>query len=68
MRLTTLKPTNEKITKGEVSAAHFIPYKCHFNSNTLLTYNEELVRIIKIKGFAFSSAPKSKNMERATLA
>jgi type IV secretion system protein VirB4 len=56
MRLTTLKPVNEKITKGEVSAAHFIPYRCHFNSNTLLTYNEELVRIIKIKGFAFETA------------
>lgn len=56
MRLTTLKPKNEKITKGEVSAAHFIPYKCHYNSNTLLTYKEELVRIIKIKGFAFETA------------
>lgn len=56
MRFTTLKPKNEKITKGEVSAAHFIPYKCHFNSNTLLTYKEELVRIIKIKGFAFETA------------
>lgn len=56
MRLTTLKPKNEKITKGEVSAAHFIPYKCHYNSNTLLTEKEELVRIIKIKGFAFETA------------
>jgi type IV secretion system protein VirB4 len=56
MRFTTLKPKNEKITKGEVSAAHFIPFRCHFNSNTLLTYKEELVRIIKIKGFAFETA------------
>jgi len=56
MRLTTLKPKNEKITKGEVSAAHFIPYKCHYNSNTLLTEKEELMRIIKIKGFAFETA------------
>jgi len=56
MRLTTLKPANEKITKGEVSAAHFIPYKCHWNSSTILTHKEELVRIIKIKGFAFETA------------
>lgn len=56
MRFTTLKPKNDKITKGEVSAAHFIPYKCHYNSNTLLTEKEELVRIIKIKGFAFETA------------
>ena len=56
MRFTTLKPQKEKITKGEVSAAHFIPYKCHWNSNTILTHKEELVRIIKIKGFAFETA------------
>lgn len=56
MRLTTVKPANAKITKGEVSAAHFIPYKCHWNSNTILTHNEELVRVIKIKGFAFETA------------
>ncbi|OFW80537.1 MAG: type IV secretion system protein VirB4 [Alphaproteobacteria bacterium RIFCSPLOWO2_01_FULL_40_26] len=56
MRLTTLKPEKEKIAKGEVSAAHFIPYKCHWNSNTILTYKEELVRVIKIKGFAFETA------------
>lgn len=56
MRLTTLKPKNEKIVKGEVSAAHFIPYKCHYSANTLITYNEELVRIVKIKGFAFETA------------
>ncbi len=56
MRLTTIKPEKEKITKGEVSAAHFIPYKCHWNSDTILTYKEELVRVIKIKGFAFETA------------
>lgn len=56
MRLTTLKPSKEKIAKGEVSAAHFIPYKCHWNSSTILTYKEELVRVIKIKGFAFETA------------
>ena len=56
MRLSTLKPAKEKITKGEISAAHFIPYKCHWNSDTILTHKEELVRVIKIKGFAFETA------------
>lgn len=56
MRLSVPKPKKEKITKGEVSAAHFIPYKCHWNSDTILTHNEELVRVIKIKGFAFETA------------
>ena len=56
MRITTVKPAKEKITKGEVSAAHFIPYRCHWNSDTILTHKEELVRVIKIKGFAFETA------------
>lgn len=56
MRLSTVKPEKEKITKYEVSAAHFIPYKCHLNSSTVITYNEELVRVVKIKGFAFETA------------
>ena len=56
IKLSTTKPTKEKIAKGEVSAAHFIPYRCHWNSNTILTHKEELVRVIKIKGFAFETA------------
>lgn len=56
MRLSTVKPAKEKVTKYETSAAHFIPYKCHWNSDTILTRNEELVRVIKIKGFAFETA------------
>ncbi len=56
MRFSTVKPAKEKITKSEVSAAHFIPYKCHWNSNTLITNNEELVRVVQIKGFAFETA------------
>jgi type IV secretion system protein VirB4 len=56
MRFSTTKPEKEKVSKSEVSAAHFIPYKCHWNSDTILTHKEELVRVIKIKGFAFETA------------
>jgi type IV secretion system protein VirB4 len=56
MRIKTVKPEKEKITKGEVSAAHFISYRCHWNSDTILTDKEDLVRVIKIKGFAFETA------------
>lgn len=56
MRLSTVKPDNDKRTKSETPAAHFIPYKCHWNSNTLLTHNDELIRIVKVKGFAFETA------------
>jgi type IV secretion system protein VirB4 len=56
LRLSTIKAEKEKVTKYETSAAHFIPYRCHFNSDTILTYKEELIRVIKIKGFAFETA------------
>lgn len=56
LRFSTLKAKKEKIAAGEVSMAHFIPYQCHWNSNTILTYKEELIRVIKIKGFAFETA------------
>ena len=56
MRLTTIKAEKEKIAKSEVSASYFIPYRCHWNSDTILTYKEELIRVIKIKGFAFETA------------
>ena len=56
MRLSTSKPTKEKVARCEVSAANFIPYRCHYNSDTLLTKDESLIRVIKIKGFAFETA------------
>lgn len=56
IRLSAVKPAKEKVAKYEVSAAHFIPYRCHYNSNTILTDKEELIRVIKIKGFAFETA------------
>ncbi len=56
LRLKTVKPQREKIAKYEASASHFVPYKCHYNSDTILTHDEELIRVIKIKGFAFETA------------
>jgi len=56
MRFKTTKPAKEFISRSEVSAANFIPYKCHYNSNTILTKDESLIRVIKIKGFAFETA------------
>lgn len=55
-RFSTAKPRQEKIAKGEVSAAHFLPYKCHWDSTTILTEDEALLRVVKIKGFASETA------------
>ena len=48
MRFTTVKTKKHKLTKREVSMAHFIPYKCHWNSSTIITHDEKLIRIIKV--------------------
>ncbi len=56
MRFKTVKTTKHKLTKREVSMAHFIPYKCHWNSSTIMTHDEKLIRIIKVKGFSFETA------------
>ena len=56
LKFSTTKPKTESVAKAEVSAAMFIPYRCHWNSDTILTDKEEFIRIIKIKGFAFETA------------
>lgn len=39
----------------EAPVPDFIPYACHFDSNTILTKNGELLQIIKIIGFSSES-------------
>jgi type IV secretion system protein VirB4 len=56
VRFRVTKPSKEKIGKTEVGTANFIPYKCHYTSDTLLGKDESLIRVIKIKGFAFETA------------
>ena len=56
LKLSTTKSSKEKIASSEVSMSHFIPYKCHWNHNTILTHDERLIRVIKIKGFSFETA------------
>jgi type IV secretion system protein VirB4 len=50
------KLKNHNIGKREISISRFIPYKCHWNHNTILTKNDELIRVIKVQGFSFETA------------
>lgn len=49
--LTTL---NE--VRLEVPVPDFVPYACHYDANTILTKNGELLQIIKITGFSHEAA------------
>jgi len=44
---------NEKLQEATVE--EFIPYCSHFDENTILTKNGELLQVIKITGFTFDS-------------
>ena len=48
--------TNSAATGREVSAGEFIPYNYHYDKNTIITKNGELMQVIKLSGFAFETA------------
>ena len=50
------KPVKSSYAEQELHASNFIPYKCHWNHNTVLTKNNELLQVIKIGGFSFETA------------
>ncbi len=57
-----LKPLKRrKVSKAaqgerEISAATFIPYDYHWDRETIITKNQELLQVIKLDGFAFETA------------
>ncbi|MFN7038341.1 MAG: VirB4 family type IV secretion/conjugal transfer ATPase [Alphaproteobacteria bacterium] len=56
MKLKRTQTKKDKYAKSEYSASHFIPYLCHWNRNTILTKQKELLQVIKISGFSFETA------------
>lgn len=47
---------NDSNIKNEFPMSHYIPYKCHWDANTILTKNNELLQIIKVGGYSFETA------------
>ncbi len=50
------KVAKQNYADKEYPTSYFIPYLCHYNSNTILTKKKELMRIIKVGGFSFETA------------
>src|SRR5262249_19509837 len=44
------------VNANPVPMADFIPYFCHWDAETLITKEDELVQILKIDGFPFETA------------
>jgi type IV secretion system protein VirB4 len=56
IKLSVTRTAKESRSRKEKPTAHFIPYKCHWDSNTILTKKNELLQVIKIGGFSFETA------------
>ncbi|MCC8417650.1 MAG: VirB4 family type IV secretion/conjugal transfer ATPase [Rickettsia endosymbiont of Bryobia graminum] len=56
MKLSVTTTAKESRAKKEKPVLLFIPYRCHWDSNTIITKNNELLQIIKVGGFSFETA------------
>jgi len=56
LKFKKIQTEHQNIIKNEYSAGNFLPYVCHYNSNTLLLTENRLMRVIKVKGFSFETA------------
>jgi type IV secretion system protein VirB4 len=48
--------SKQKYAAKELHASKFLPYRCHWDNNTILTKNNELLQVIKVSGFSFETA------------
>jgi len=56
LQLKRRQVSKAKFSKRELSASEFIPYKYHWDKETIVTKNDELLQIIRIEGFPFETA------------
>lgn len=56
MKFFKSRTHKDKYAQQEVHVSHFIPYRCHWNRETILTKDNELLQVIKLDGFSFETA------------
>lgn len=56
MKYTKRQSSKAEIANYEISMAEFIPYFCHWDKETILTKNNEMMQVIKVEGFSFETA------------
>src|SRR5688500_12677491 len=56
LQLKRRKVSKAQYSKREKSAAEFIPYLYHWDKETIITKDNELMQIVKIEGFSFETA------------
>jgi type IV secretion system protein VirB4 len=56
LRFKKAQTKYQKIINNEFSISEFIPYLCHYNSETILLKDNSLMKVIKVAGFSFETA------------
>jgi len=56
MKLFKRNTLKAAYTKREVPESEFIPFEGHWDKNTVITKNRELIMIMKLEGFSFETA------------
>jgi type IV secretion system protein VirB4 len=51
MKLKYTKSSKDKYFNKEFAQSNYIPYKCHWNNNTILTKKNELLQVLKFLVF-----------------
>ena len=55
-KFTKTKALRQNIAEKEYPASGFIPYKSHWNENTVITEDNSLLQVVKVSGFSFETA------------
>lgn len=58
IQLTFKVPEAVRLARREVPASDFIPYACHYDDQTILTKNNELIQFLRVEGFAAENADR----------
>ncbi len=56
LKLKRREVSNAKQSAKEISQSVFIPYLHHWNGETIITKDDEMLQIVKIEGFSFETA------------
>jgi type IV secretion system protein VirB4 len=56
LKLKRTRAKKQAIFNREIKASKYIPYLHHWNKNTIITKNNELLQVIKVSGYSFETA------------
>ncbi len=56
IKLSKIAAEREKIASHEYKSGGFISYLCHYDRNTIITKNHDLIQVVKVDGFSFETA------------